>query len=130
MFPRISDGRNRNLHILTARTTLAPARKPFATKVARPPITPPTMAPALDDLRSLSPWWVRTVVDDGDPGHVDVLDGETTEGTGPVPPSRPPEAFATPGSNPSSVSTERVKLHPTPAVSACTGKLDVGYSEV
>ena len=61
------------------------------------------MAPVFDDLQWLSPWWVGPIVGDGDPGHVEVLDGETTEGPGSVPPRRPPKAFAIAGSNSSSI---------------------------
>jgi hypothetical protein len=72
--------------------------KPATAKAAKPPITPPAIAPAFDDF-----WGFAVVVLIGpvmiDDGGREVLDSETVEGTGATSSGRPPAALAATGSN-------------------------------
>ena len=74
---------------------------PIAAKAAKPPITPPTIAPVFDDFRGflvdvlIGP----VIIDDGGRELVEVLDNEIVEGTGAMSSGRPPADLAPTGSN-------------------------------
>ena len=78
---------------------------PIIAKAAKPPITPPMIAPKFNNLLAwpvdvlVGP--VIVIVDGGRRESVELLDGESerVEGTGARSSGRPPAAFAATGSN-------------------------------